>query len=57
MLLSVEQWREILLSLEPEEAADRIIDELDGYHMPRGTLTRASDINQLANALRAWRER
>jgi hypothetical protein len=31
MPLSVEQWREILLALEPEEAADRIINELDGY--------------------------
>jgi hypothetical protein len=57
MPLSIEQWREILLALEPEEAAERILSKLDGYNKPRGTLTLTSDIKQLANALRAWRER
>jgi hypothetical protein len=57
MLLSVELWRGILLASEPEKAAERILTKLDGYNMPRGTLTRENDAKQLANALRAWRER
>ncbi len=57
LLLSVEQWRGILLASEPEEAAERILNKLDGYNMPRDTITRANDVRQLANALRAWRER
>lgn len=57
MLLSVEQWRGILLASEPDEAAQRILTKMDGYNMPRGTITRENDAKQLANALRAWRER
>jgi hypothetical protein len=57
MLLSVEQWRGILLASEPDEAAQRILTKMVGYNMPRGTITRENDVKQLANALRAWRER
>jgi hypothetical protein len=57
MLLSIEQWRGILLASEPEEAAQRILSKMDGYNMPRGTITRENDVKQLATALRAWRER
>lgn len=53
--LSVEQRREILLGLEPEEAADRLINELDGHCMPHGTRT-GNDVKRLADALRAWCE-
>jgi hypothetical protein len=57
MVLSVEQWRGILLASELEEAAERILNKLDGYNLPGGTITREIDVKQLANALWAWRER